>query len=115
VPAPVLNITADIMCVHGGKVTLIPKQVKVLVGGAPALRVGDVMGSPIVGCTLPPSPTTKPCTLVVSEIPAPGVGMSPTSMAVGAPLLLQGLSGVTDSVPPGTIIVASAGQAKVTA
>lgn len=114
-PAPVLNISAEIMCVHGGKVTLIPKQTQVLVGGSPALRTTDVMGSPIIGCPVPPTPTTKPCTTVVSEIAIPGVGASAIAMAGGMPLLLQGLSGVTDGVPPGTIIVAFAGQTTVLA
>jgi hypothetical protein len=103
------------MCIHGGQVTLIPKQTSVVVGGAPALRVGDVMGSPIVGCALVPSPATKPCLTVVSEIPIPGVGASLTATAGGQPLLLEGLTGVTDSVPPGTIMVAFAGQTTVTA
>lgn len=103
------------MCIHGGKVEVIPKQFTVLVGGAPALRVGDVMGSPIVGCPVPPTPATKPCTTVVSEIPIPAVGASMTAMAGGQPLLLEGLSGVTDGVPPGTIMVDFAGQTTVTA
>jgi uncharacterized Zn-binding protein involved in type VI secretion len=111
----VLNAEAIIMCDHGGQVTLIPKQTSVLVGGAPALRLGDVMGSPIVGCALPPTPVTVPCTVVVSEIPIPGVGASLTGMCGGQPLLLEGLTGITDSVPPATIMVVDAGQETVTA
>jgi hypothetical protein len=111
----VLNLSAKIMCIHGGQVMLIPKQMTVLVGGAPVLRTTDVMGSPIVGCPVPPTPATVPCTAVVSEIAIPGVGASLTATAGGLPLLLEGLSGITDGVPPGTIMVDFAGQETVTA
>ena len=36
-------------------------------------------------------------------------------MAAGAPVLLATLSGITDGVPPGTIMVVSPGQATVQA
>jgi hypothetical protein len=100
---------------HGGQVMLIPKQTTVLVGGAPALRLGDVMGSPIVGCPVPPTPATKPCTTVVEEVPIPDVGVSLTASAGGKPLLLEGLLGVTDGVPPGDIEVVDPGQITVMA
>jgi hypothetical protein len=111
----VVNIAAEIMCVHGGKVMLIPKQTTLLVGGAPALRATDLIGAPIVGCALPPSPVTVPCTAVVSEIPIPGVGVSATATNEELPLMLQGITGITDSVPPGTFLCASAGQETVLA
>lgn len=103
------------MCAHGGQVTVIPKQVQVLAGGAPVLCVGDLAGSPIAGCPIPPTPATKPCTLIASEIPIPAVGMSPTVMAGGKPVLLAGIQGLTDGVPPGPIIVAFPGQTQVMA
>ena len=56
------------MCVHGGKVMLVPKQTIVIAGGA-VLCEGDLVGAPIVGCAQPPSPGTKPCTTVVSTLP----------------------------------------------
>jgi hypothetical protein len=113
--APVLNVSARLMCSHGGQVVLIPKQTSVLVAGAPALSAGDLVGSPIVGCGLVPSPTTTPCTNVVSEIAIPGVGQSMGAVCAGRPLLLEGVQGITNSIPPGTLIVASPGQAKVMA
>jgi hypothetical protein len=112
-PAPIINTNAKIMCAHGGQVTLIPKQVKVIVGGAPAMCVGDLVGSPIVGCALVPSPTTAPCLVVASEIPIPMVGMSPKVLVGGKPVLLAGINGVTTGIPPSPLIVAFPGQTKV--
>jgi hypothetical protein len=112
-PTPIINTAAKIMCAHGGQVTLIPKQMKVLVGGQPALCVGDLVGAPIVGCAQPPTPTTAPCLTVVSEIPIPNVGMSPKVLAGGKPVLLAGINGVTSGVPPSPLIVAFPGQATV--
>ena len=112
-PSPIINTGAKIMCAHGGQVTLIPKQFTVLVGGAPAMRVGDIMGSPIVGCAQPPTPATAPCLVVASEIPIPMVGMSPKVMVMGKPVLLAGINGITSGVPPSPLIVTFPGQTKV--
>jgi uncharacterized Zn-binding protein involved in type VI secretion len=114
-PSPVINTSAKIMCAHGGQVTLIPKQMTVLVGGAPAMCVGDLVGAPIVGCAQPPTPATVPCVTVVSEIPIPMVGMSPTVMVGGKPVLLAGINGITSGVPPSPLIVAFPGQTTVLA
>lgn len=111
-PAPIVTTAAKIMCAHGGQVTLIPKQVKVLAGGAPVLCVGDLVGAPIVGCAQPPTPTTAPCLVVASEIPIPMVGMSPKVLVGGKPALLAGINGVTSGVPPSPLIVAFPGQTK---
>jgi hypothetical protein len=107
---PLVNTNAQIMCIHGGQVMLTPKQTKVIVGGAPVLRETDLVGCPIVGCAQPPSPGTKPCTMVVSTIPG---GTVLKALAVGMPPHVQTLQGITDGVPPGTIMVASPGQMTV--
>jgi len=114
-PSPIVTSNAKIMCAHGGQVTLIPKQMKVLVGGAPVMCVGDIMGSPIVGCAQPPTPVTAPCLVVASEIPIPMVGMSPTVMVMSKPVLLAGINGITSGIPPSPLIVAFPGQVKVLA
>jgi hypothetical protein len=114
-PAPIVTSAAKIMCAHGGQVTLIPKQVKVLAGGQPVLCVGDLVGSPIVGCAQPPTPATAPCLVVASEIPIPMVGMSPKVLVNGKPVLLAGINGVTSGVPPSPLIVAFPGQMTVLA
>lgn len=102
--------SARIVCAHGGQVTLIPKQATVTVQGAPVMRETDIIGSPIVGCAQPPSVSSKPCTVVVSVLPG---GSAPTVTAGGMPVHLDTLSGITDGVPPGTVMVVSAGQATV--
>ena len=112
-PAPILTTAAKIMCAHGGQVTLIPKQVKVLCGGMPVLCAGDLVGAPIVGCAQPPTPTTAPCLAVASEIPIPMVGMNPQILVGGKPVLLAGINGVTTGVPPSPLIVTFPGQVKV--
>lgn len=114
-PAPIVTSAAKIMCAHGGQVTLIPKQVKVLAGGAPVLCVGDLVGSPIAGCPIPITPATAPCLVVASEIPIPMVGMSPKVMVNGKPVLLAGINGITSGVPPAPLIVAFPGQVKALA
>ena len=97
-PFPALNANAVISCTHMGKVTVIPKQFQVTIGGAPALRLTDLMGS-VIACPVPPSPSSKPCLTVVAP---PQVWASKTVTVGGMPLLMQmpGPSGTTDGVPP---------------
>ena len=107
---PIVTSNASIMCIHGGQVTLIPKQTQVTIQGGAILCEGDLVGAPIVGCAQPPSPGTKPCTMVVSTLPG---STSLKVMVSGRPAYVATLSGVTDGVPPGTIIVSYPGQAIV--
>ena len=119
-PFPILNTNAIVTCVHGGKVQLIPKLPTVTIGGAPVLRLGDVMTSPISGpppCPVVPSPGSKPCTLVAVD---PATWVQPTVIVGGQPVLVQkpGPSGTTDGVPPvpnAGLMCTFAGQATVTA
>jgi hypothetical protein len=108
----VVTTNARIVCAHGGQVTLVPRQATVTIQGAPILRETDIMGAPIVGCAQPPSVSTKPCTLVVSVMPG---GSAPAVSAAGMPVHLDALTGMTDGVPPGTVMVVSAGQTTVQA
>lgn len=109
---PIVTTNATIVCIHGGQVTLLPRQVQVQIQGGNVLCEGDLSGAPIVGCTQPPSPGTKPCTLVVSTLPG---SSAPTVTVGGRPVLLSTLSGLTDGVPPGTIMVVQPGQVTVQA
>jgi hypothetical protein len=108
----VLNADAELQCPHGGRVTVMPGQEQVLAGGAPVLRISDVEGAPIVGCPVPATPATVPCTLVA--LVAPGSWAS-TVVAAGEPVLLATLIAVTDGVPPGPVVVVEPGQALVQA
>jgi hypothetical protein len=109
---PIVTTNATIMCIHGGTVVLTPKQTQVLAQGGAVLRETDLIGAPIVGCAQPPSISTKPCTTVVSTLPG---GSAPTVLVGGMPAHISTLSGITDGVPPGTIMVASPGAPNVQA
>lgn len=107
---PLLTTNAVIMCAHGGKVTPIPSQAQVLVDGAPALCLPDLVGAPITGCALPPTPVTKPCTSTIAALPG---SWSLKVLVVGRPALIATAIGLTDSVPPGTFQVLFPGQVRV--
>jgi hypothetical protein len=109
---PVVTMNATIICAHGGQVMLRPGQPTVMAGGGLVLCEGDLVGAPIVGCAQPPSPSTKPCTMVVSTLPG---GSMPTVLAGGRPVHIATLTGMTDGVPPGVIQVVSPGQMTVQA
>ena len=99
-PFPAMNANAMVTCTHMGKATVMPKQMQVTIGGAPALRLTDVMGAVIAGCPVVVSPGgTKPCLTVVAP---PQLWASKTVTVGGLPLLMQmpGPSGTTDGSPP---------------
>ena len=109
---PIVTTGATITCIHGGHVTLAPRQTTVTIAGNPVLREGDLSGALIAGCAQPPSPGTKPCTAVISTLPG---SASTRVMAAGVPVLLATLTGITDGVPPGGLLVISPGQTTVQA
>lgn len=109
---PIVTTNAVILCSHGGLVTLIPNQAQVSIAGGMVLCEPGLVGAPIAGCTLAPSPVTKPCMAVVSTLPG---SSAPTVQVAGLPPYLATLSGITDSVPPGTIAVVFPGQVVVQA
>jgi hypothetical protein len=107
---PILTSQAVVMCAHGGRVMLIPRQAIVLIQGAPAMCEPDLIGAPIVGCAQPPTPTTKPCTTVLSTLPG---STSPKVLVSGRPAYVATLTGQTDGVPPSPIMVVFPGQTLV--
>jgi hypothetical protein len=111
---PIVTSNAQIMCIHGGQVTLIPKQTSVMISGGMVMCAGDLEGSPILGCPVPPSPGSKPCLTVVSVIPPMAPPSASATVKVGGkPVLLATLQGMTDGVPPGMIQVVNPGQMTV--
>ena len=90
--------------------TLVPQQTQVQIQGGMVLCEPGLVGAPIVGCLQPPSPSTKPCTLVVSTLPG---STSLKVLAGGRPAYVATLAGVTDGVPPSPLIVAFPGQMTV--
>jgi hypothetical protein len=109
---PIVTSNAAIMCVHGGQVTLTPKQTQVMIQGGAVLCDGDLIGAPIVGCAQPASPGSEPCTTVISTLP----GSTSLKVLVGGrPAYVATLTGITDGVPPGSLVVANPGQGSVQA
>ncbi len=104
---PIITSNATILCSHGGQVMLVPHQESTLIQGGAVLAEPDLVGAVIVGCAQPPSPGTKPCTTVASTLPG---STSPKVVVAGGPAYVATLAGITDGVPPGTLIVASPGQ-----
>jgi hypothetical protein len=103
----ILTSNAVLTCAHGGIVTVLPRQTQVMIAGGAVLRLTDLVGAPIVGCTQT-VPPMKPCT----TIPAPPyVGFAPTVLVGGIPVLLQTFQALTDGAPPGIVSVTFAGQA----
>jgi hypothetical protein len=95
-------MAAKIMCVHGGQVQIIPKPSIIMIENQFVLCIGDLAGSPILGCPVVPNPTgtTKPCTSVVAD---PINWTDPRFAFLGRPPLVHmpGMpGGTTDGLPP---------------
>jgi hypothetical protein len=112
---PICNIKAVIQCPHqGGVARLLPKQTKVMIGGAPALRVTDMPQTPIMpGCPNVGSPSQVPCTLIISPATPPSTKV----FIAGAPALLATATMTSNGVAPvpNGVIVKQPGQTKVIA
>jgi hypothetical protein len=98
---PICNINAVITCPHqAGIAKPIPKQTQVIIGGAPALRITDMPGTPIMpGCPNLPTPGTPafvPCATIV----APATPGSTKVMIGGQPALLATSLMTTNCVVP---------------
>jgi hypothetical protein len=109
--AKVLTADARVTCSHQGTVKVAASQHKLKVDGRPVLVLGDMEGRKIDNCGLQPSTSTTPCTAVVST----ARGAATKLRAGSKPVLLDTAIGITNSVPPGTWKVQSAGQSKLTA
>ncbi|MEE4279083.1 MAG: hypothetical protein V2I82_11505 [Halieaceae bacterium] len=81
-PGPVYHVGATAICPHGGQVTTISSNARVLVAGMPAATMADV--STVAGCAFQlPGPTPSPCLTVRWLVPATRVTV------MGQPVLLQ--------------------------
>ena len=104
---PLLNANAVIQCSHGGKFMVVPRGLRPIVGGAPALTVMDFPGVIAAGCAFNISGVPTPC-VVVSVV----AGMCPTILMGGQPAVNQTLSLMTATGFP-SMPVSSAGQMTV--
>jgi hypothetical protein len=109
---PILTTNAVIMCPHGGTVTIAPRPGRMMIQGGAVLCEGDLVGAPILGCTVAPTATSKPCLTVVSTLP----GSTTPRVLVGVrPAYVATLTAVTDGAPPPAIaVVTSPGQTRMT-
>lgn len=110
VPA-VLTTNAIIVCNHGGHVEVVPRQFQVSVQGGFVICDPDLVGAPIVGCLVPATPATSPCTNIIEVLPGSSL---PNVLVGGRPAYVQTLIGITNGVipgsPPGQVAVVFPGQ-----
>ncbi|HSW27202.1 MAG TPA: hypothetical protein VLJ62_30885 [Burkholderiaceae bacterium] len=105
-PGFLVQIGAQLKCVHGGQATPTVPNPRVVLGGAPSV----LLSSPCVvaGCAFPPPPTANgPC--------VSGVWTSGTTRVLsnGQPLVVQSSTGTC--APTGTPLLVVLPQARVAA
>ena len=93
-PGPLFHVGAAAICPHGGQITTISANARVLVSGQPVATLADqyvVAGCPF---TVPagPAPKPQPCVRVQWLVPATRVFVN------GQPAILQASSGLCLSV-----------------
>jgi uncharacterized Zn-binding protein involved in type VI secretion len=89
-PGFLLHVGASAICPHGGQVSVISSNARVLVNGLPVATLADVY--PIAGCAFTvPGPKPQPCVTVQWLTPA-------TRLLVnGQPPILQSSAGLCQS------------------
>ncbi len=108
----VLTKDSTVSCNHSGSATFSPTSSKLTVGGTKVLLKADVEACTITGCTFtPPPPGRIPCTGVTSVL----LGVATKLTVGGAGVVLESLTGITNSSVPGSLTGVSAGQSKLTA
>jgi hypothetical protein len=96
-PGPLFHVGAAAICPHGGQVTVISSNARVLVSGMPVATMGDVYV--VAGCafTVPPG-KPQPCVKVQWLVPAARILIN------GQPAILQtsvGLCQSPEQIPQG--------------
>lgn len=108
----VITQDAIVACDHqNGLVALAPSQTLVYINGRNVLVEPDPVGKPIAGCPNV-GPTIKPCT---TTLPV-SAGYSDLARVDGRRICLDGVTGLTDGMPPGSVkySVKTSGQNLVT-
>lgn len=89
-PGALFHVGATAICPHGGQVTTIPTNTRVMVSGQPVAVVADTF--PVAGCAFTvPGPKPQPCVLVKWLVPATRVFVN------GQPVILQTSTGIAQS------------------
>jgi hypothetical protein len=102
-PGPLYHVGAAAICPHGGQVTTISSNARVLVSGMPVATIADQ--SLVAGCvfTVPPG-KPQPCVRVQWIVPAARV------LVMGQPALIQtsvGLCLSPEQIPQGPPTIVS--------
>lgn len=101
-PGPVFHVGAVAMCPHGGQITTISSNARVLVSGLPVATIADT--SVVAACAFNVSGAPSPCVKVQWLVPASRV------MVMGQPVLLQTSPGLCQNpaqAPQGPPVVVS--------
>lgn len=106
-PGYLLNMSAVVLCAHGGQVKFMAPNPRVKAGGSPVPM--SAVPSMVAGCPFPPPPIANgPC------VTAPWLPPSGTVRvkSMGLPLLIQSSTAVC--IPTGTPVqISFAGQVRV--
>lgn len=95
-PGSLFHAGASAICPHGGQVSVIPSNTRVLVGGQPVATLGDSFL--VAGCAFTVGPKPQPCLKVQWLVPATRV------LVNGQPAILQtsvGLCQSAEQIPQG--------------
>ena len=101
----VLTTASTVKCTHGGQVTLLTSNSKVLARGAPVLLETDV--HPVVGCPFTVGPKYSPCVRIewsagsqqMSVGGTPVLTRSSVGKCYGAEGAVQGVATVVNTQP----------------
>jgi len=88
-PGFLMHVGATAICPHGGQVSVIPGNPRVLVNGMPVATLSDLYL--VAGCAFAVGPKPQPCVKLLWLVPATRV------LAGGQPVILQTSTGVGQS------------------
>lgn len=91
-PAPVVQVGFTAMCPHGGQISVISSNTRVLVGGMPAATFADTYV--VAACPFVVGNVPQPCLKVQWIVPAQRV------LVGGQPVILQTSTGLCQSAVP---------------
>lgn len=106
----VLSTAGQVSCSHEGKVTPFVSDAKLTVSGSAVALTSQATSWLVKGCKNTSS-TTTPCVKMSGK---PTAGVATKLTCGGDAVLLDTLSAITDSTPPGKL-GATAGQSKLNA
>jgi hypothetical protein len=96
VPGQIVNVGATAMCPHGGQVSIVSSNTRVMLGGQPAATFSATFM--IAGCAFAVGPKPQPCVKVQWLVPAMRV------LVNKQPVILQNSTGLclsAEQIPQG--------------